>query len=80
MRRSNSDPWHGTDDDAAVELAVRERALLVGARVLERDPAVGRPAEADRRAFDLDAAEEPHRGVLRRADAVPGELGHDPLL
>ena len=58
------------DDDVALELAVRERALLVGAGVLERDPAVGGAAEADGGALDLDAAEEADRAssaVRRRA-------------
>ena len=63
-------------DHPAVELAVGERALLVRARVLERDPAVGGAAEADGGAFHLDAAEEADALLLRRTDVVPGELAH----
>ena len=49
------------DDDVALELTVRERALLVRAGVLKGDPALGGAAEADGRALDLDAAEEARR-------------------
>ena len=56
----------GADDDVALELAVRERALLVRAGVLERDPAGRRAAEADGGAFHLDPAEEADGRVLRR--------------
>ena len=64
-------------DHPAVELAVGERALLVRAGVLERDPAVGGAAEADGGAVHLDAAEKADALLLRRADVVPGELAHD---
>ena len=62
----------GADDDCPVEVAVGEGALLVGARVVEGDPAALDPAEADRAAGDLDPAEGAVWQLLRRADAMPG--------
>ena len=63
------------DDHAAVELALGERALLVRAGVVERDPARRRPADADGAALDLDlrapAGASPPRRVVGTADVVP---------
>ena len=54
------------DDHAAVELALRERALLVRAGVVERHPARRRAAKADRAALDLDPPQRP-RGASAAA-------------
>ena len=69
------------DDDVALELAVRERALLVRARVLEGDPALGGPAEADGApSTSTRRRRRPsRRQPLCRADGMPGELAHRPL-
>ena len=70
----------GADDHVALQLAVGEGALLVRARVLECDPAGGGAAEADGGSVHLDPAEGADVLLLRRADAVPGELAHRPML
>ena len=50
------------DHDGPVELALRERALLVRARVVERDPRAVEPADADGPPAGLD----PPEGALRQ--------------
>ena len=67
-------PVAGADDHALVELAACEGALLVGAGVVEGDPAARGSPDADRAALDLDLAERPRRLVAGGADRVPGGL------
>ena len=61
----------GADHDRAVELASGERALLVRARVVERDPLVFEPRDADRSPAGLDLPERSVRQVVGGADVVP---------
>ena len=58
-------------DDGPVELAVGERALLVRAGVVERDPRAAEATDADGAPADLDAPEVPLRRVAGRPDVVP---------
>ena len=76
VRTSNSEPWHGQTTTAAVELALGERALLVRARVVERDPDVAEPADAHRAPTGLDAPEATLRRVAGRTDVVPLPFRH----
>ena len=64
------------DDDVLVQLAIRERALLVRAGVVEGDPAAGRPAHTDGPPFDLDPPERACGRVSGGADLVPDGLCH----
>ena len=61
----------GADHDRAVELASGERALLVRARVVERDPLVFEPRDAHRSPAGLDLPERSVRQVVGGADVVP---------
>src|SRR5213078_2827372 len=63
-------------DHVAVELPVRERALLVRARVVERDPAIGDATQADSAPADLHTPERAVGSAVRRADRMPAERVH----
>ena len=73
-------PVARADDDGAVELSVGERALLVRARVLERDPAVGGTADADEASLHVDLAQRPQGGVADGPEVVPGGVAHAPII
>ncbi len=57
--------------DGAVELALGERALLVRAGVVERDPRAAEATDADSAPAGLDAPEVTLRRVAGRTDVVP---------
>jgi len=66
----------GAHDDGTVQLTFCERALLVRARVIERDPVTLEAADTDSPAVDVGPVENDAADVLDRADRVPRQLIH----
>src|SRR5207247_9450135 len=64
----------GTDHDAALEVAVGERALLVRAAVVEGEPVAVDAREAHRRPADDGATQGPVACIVGRAGSFPGGL------